>query len=283
MRKAVRFGVVVALAGLLAVAAMACGDDDDNGDDSDNGGAATAVATQPAAEPTSGGGSSSASISVVEPDDGFTVDGDRLEVRVDVEGLTLDGTKIGLPAAQNAGVGHWHIYVDGKYAGLSVSDVISLPSDAMPKMGAGEHEIRVQLHNTDHTPVEPEATDTINVNVPEELTYTQASGDPSISIVEPADGATVDDRVEVQVEVGGFTLDGTKIGQPAAQNPGVGHWHVYVDGKYAGLSVSDVIALPNDAMPTIAAGQHEIKVQLHNTDHTPLEPEVTDTVMVTFQ
>ena len=36
------------------------------------------------------------------------------------------------------------------------------------------------------------------------------------------------------------------------------------------------------AMPTIAAGQHEIKVQLHNTDHTPLQPEVTDSVMVTF-
>jgi len=281
MRKAVQALGVLALAGLLAVAAVACGDDnDDNGDD---GGGATAIATQPAAEPTSsGGGSASASISIAEPDDGFTVSGDRFEVRANVEGLTLDGTKIGLPAAQNPGVGHWHVYVDGKYAGLSVSDVISLPNDAMPAIAPGEHEIKVQLHNTDHTPVEPEVTDTINVNVPEELTYTQAAGDPSISIVEPADGATVGDRVEVQVQVDGFTLDGTKIGQPAARNAGVGHWHVYVDGKYAGLSVSDVISLPNDAMPTIAAGQHEIKVQLHNTDHTPLQPEVTDTVNVTF-
>ena len=164
MRKAVRFGVVVALAGLLAVAAIACGDDDDNGDD--NGGAATAVATQPAAEPTSGGGSSSASISLVEPDDGSTVDGDRFEVRVNVEGLTLDGTKIGLPAAQNPGVGHWHVYVDGKYAGLSVSDVISLPNDAMPSIAAGEHEIKVQLHNTDHTPLQPEVTDSVMVTFP---------------------------------------------------------------------------------------------------------------------
>jgi hypothetical protein len=167
MRKAVQALGVLALAGLLAIAAVACGDDNDDGDNGDNGGAATAVATQPAAEPTSsGGGSSSASISVIEPDDGFTVSGDRFEVRVNVDGLTLDGTKIGLPAAQNAGIGHWHVYVDGKYAGLSVSDVISLPNDAMPSIAPGAHEIKVQLHNTDHTPLEPEVTDTVNVTFP---------------------------------------------------------------------------------------------------------------------
>ena len=104
-----------------------------------------------------------------------------------------------------------------------------------------------------------------------------------VAFCSPATGTTAGKRVEVQVAITGLKLDGTKIGLPAAQNPGVGHWHIYVDGKYAGLSVSDVISLPNDAMPVIAPGPHEIKVELHNTDHTPLQPEVTDTEMLTFQ
>lgn len=115
-------------------------------------------------------------------------------------------------------------------------------------------------------------------------TAAAGASDASIKILSPADGwSPTGDRMEVQVAVTGLKLDGTKIGQPASQNPGVGHWHVYVDGKYAGLSVSDVISLPNDAMPVIAPGPHEIKVELHNTDHTPLQPEVTDTEMLTFQ
>jgi hypothetical protein len=227
-------------------------------------------------------GPAAASIKIVSPTDGWSATGDRVEVRVAVSGIKLDGTKIGQPAAQNPGVGHWHVYLDGKYAGLSVSDVVSLPNDAMPAISAGSHEIKVQLHHTDHTPLAPEATDSVKVNVPEALTLAPAGGTPSIKIVSPPAGATVGNRVEVQVRISGLTLDGTKIGQPAAQNPGVGHWHVYVDGKYAGLSVSDVISLPNDAMPSISAGSHEIKVQLHHTDHTPLTPEVTDTAVVTF-
>src|SRR5512135_795913 len=108
-------------------------------------------------------------------------------------------------------------------------------------------------------------------------TATPASGggeQPSIKILAPAANASVDgDEAVVQVAVSGLKLDGTKIGQPASQTPGVGHWHIYVDGKYAGLSVSDVIAIPNDAMPQIAPAPHEIKIQRHHTAHTPQTPE----------
>jgi hypothetical protein len=272
---------MVLIAGALTAFLAACG-----GGDGDKTPSAVAQPTSAAATSTTpeAGGGTNASIKIVSPADNWSASGDRVEVQVQVAGLKLDGTKIGQPAAQNPGVGHWHVYVDGKYAGLSVSDVVSLPNDAMPTIAAGAHEIKVQLHNTDHTPVVPEATDAVNVTFPKALTYTaDATGTPSIKVVSPADGASVNGRVVVQVAVAGITLDGTKIGLPAEQNPGVGHWHVYVDGKYAGLSVSDVISLPNDAMPSITPGPHEIKVQLHHTDHTPLTPEVTDTINLTFK
>lgn len=97
---------------------------------------------------------------------GATAASDRLEVRVDVSGLKLDRTKIGLLASQNAGISHWHVYVDGSYAGLSVSDVISLPNDAILTMSPGLHEIKVQPHNTDHKPLTPEGTDSVTVTLP---------------------------------------------------------------------------------------------------------------------
>jgi hypothetical protein len=276
MRLKLHYVVVLLLAGLLAGFAVGCGDDDDG----DTQPADTATVTEAATEPATP--SSEASISITEPADGWTAEGDRIEVRVGVEGVELDGTKIGLPAADNPGVAHWHVYVDDQYAGLSVSDVISLPNDALPTIAAGSHEVRVQLHNTDHTPLVPEAADAISVEVPQDLAIPTPAGEPSIAIVSPDEGATVDSRVEVRVAVTGVLLDGTKIGSPANENPGVGHWHVYVDGEYAGLSVSDVVSLPNDAMTSISPGTHEIKVQLHHTDHTPLTPEQSHAVTVTF-
>jgi hypothetical protein len=275
MKLKLRYGAILLLAGVLAAFAVACGDDDDGDSQPVDTATVTDVATEQATP-------SEASIGITEPADGWTVDGDRIEVRVNVEGVELDGTKIGLPAADNPGVAHWHVYVDDQYAGLSVSDVISLPNDALPTIAAGSHEIRVQLHNTDHTPLVPEATDAITVEIPPDLSIAAPAGEPSISIVSPDTGASVDSRLEVRVAVTGVVLDGTKIGSPASENPDAGHWHVYVDGEYAGLSVSDVVSLPNDAMASISPGAHEIKVQLHHTDHTPLTPEQSDAVTVTF-
>jgi hypothetical protein len=272
--------LVAAAFALSATAIAACGGGSGSktATPATSGGAPSAAAQTPAS-----GGGEQPSIKILAPAANASVDGDEAVVQVAVSGLKLDGTKIGQPASQTPGVGHWHIYVDGKYAGLSVSDVIAIPNDAMPQIAAGTHEVKVQLHHTDHTPITPEATDTIMVNFPQALSYAAGSGGPSIDFVSPADGTNVGSRAVFRVKISGLTLDGTKIGQPASQTAGVGHWHIYVDGKYAGLSVSDVISLPNDAMPQIAPGPHEIKIQLHHTDHTPLTPEVSKTETVTFQ
>src|SRR5579859_7754327 len=218
-------------------------------------------------------------IKLVSPSAGQS-DSGPLDVHVQVSNFHMDGTKIGTPP--QPGIGHWHVYVDGKYAGLSVSDVVTVPNDALTDIPAGEHEIKVQLHNNDHTPVAGDIIATAMVNFTQDVKFTPAGGSPSIKIISPANGAQLSTTRpnEIKVQIPGLKLDGTKIGTPP--QPGVGHWHIYIDGKYAGLSVSDSITIPNDALPQIAPGQHEIKVQLHNNDHTPIAGDITNAITATF-
>ncbi|HZQ34622.1 MAG TPA: hypothetical protein VFD32_01735, partial [Dehalococcoidia bacterium] len=61
-----------------------------------------------------------------------------------------------------------------------------------------------------------------------------AQAAPTIKLVSPTNGQSVSGPLDVRVQITGLTLDGTKIGTPP--QAGVGHWHVYLDGKYAGLS-----------------------------------------------
>ena len=102
----------------------------------------------------------------------------------------------------------------------------------------------------------------------------RAQNAPELRIVGLQDGATVDAPVTVRVEHSGIVFDGVKIG--SAPEQGVGHWHVNVDGQYAGLSVSNVLEIPNDAFPTIPAGQHTITVDLHENNHAATDPPVSE-------
>ncbi len=107
-----------------------------------------------------------------------------------------------------------------------------------------------------------------------------AQSTPGLSIVAPADGATVDGPVVIHIQRSGFVFDGVKIGQ--APEPGVGHWHANVDGQYAGLSVTNVIEIPNEAFPTISAGEHTITVDLHENNHAATDPPVMQSIKLNF-
>ena len=157
------------------------------------------------------------------PTPGQTITG-PLDVRVRVTDFTLDGVKIGTPPAP--GVGHWHVYVDGEYAGLSVSEVVTLPNDALSQIAPGQHELKVQLHNHDHSPVAGDISTAATVTVAQPLTYAPAPGTtPSITLVAPAADARLGTGPHViKARTGGFKQGGVKIGTPPT--PGVGHWHL---------------------------------------------------------
>jgi hypothetical protein len=217
---------------------------------------------------------SAPTLTLVTPADGTTVDGPVL-IRVQHGGIRFDGTTIGKDPTP--GVGHWHVNIDGKYAGLAVTDVIEIPNDAFPTIAAGEHTIMVNLHENNHAATSPPVESAIKLNFAKEVTLApKLDGGPTLTLVTPREGANVSDRVVARVEHSGIRFDGTTIGKDPA--PGVGHYHINVDGKYAGLAVSNVIEIPNDAIPTISAGQHTITVNLHENNHALTNPPVEQSI-----
>lgn len=209
---------------------------------------------------------------------GGSLPDNRFVVRVEIKNFKLDGTKIG--KSPEPGVGQWHLLVDGQYAGLSVSDSIALPNDALPKLEAGQHQLTAQLHDNMQKPLSPPVEHSLSVEIPLVLSQPPRGATPNVSIQRPTAGSHWKKPMIVVIKSDGLKLDGTKIGQPVA--PGVGHWELSVDGQYAGLSVSDVITLPNDAFPSVAAGPRTLKVDLRDDLRRPLSPSVTATVQVVF-
>ncbi len=215
-------------------------------------------------------------ITLKSPGTGASIAGDRILVSVQVSGLKLDGVQINKPNQE--GVGHWHVYVDDKYAGLSVSDIVSVPNDALTRISKGQHKIAVELHGNDHGAVAGSSRKEVTINVENDMSYDPGTGSPAISFVTPTDNAGTNIRVEVKVKVSGFKMDGVQINKP--NQPGVGHWHLYVDDKYAGLSVSDYLSIPNDAYPALLPGKHKLAVELHSNDHSPVTGVTSQTITV---
>src|SRR5437763_491086 len=103
-------------------------------------------------------------------------------------------------------------------------------------------------------------------------TSLKAQTGPRLTLISPKDGDTVDGPVIIRVQHSGIRFDGTLVSKDPV--PGVGHYHINVDGKYAGLSDSNVIEIPNDAMPTIKAGPHTVMLNLHENNHASTNPPV---------
>ena len=97
------------------------------------------------------------------------------------------------------------------------------------------------------------------------------TGDLSIEITSPADGATVEVTTTLTFTVEGITLDPDNIG--GANVEGDGHVHVYVDGEYY-TAVGTTSAEVSGLLP----GDHTLEVRLAENDHSELG--VSDSVSV---
>src|SRR5579885_2678855 len=96
----------------------------------------------------------------------------------------------------------------------------------------------------------------------------RAASGAGIAILSPSPNQTVSDAVAVRVHVTGIRLDEGRLGVPGLS--GIGHWHLYVDGVYAGLSVTATLVVPNPTLPRLTTGDHLFTVVLHTNDHHPL-------------
>jgi hypothetical protein len=95
----------------------------------------------------------------------------------------------------------------------------------------------------------------------------RAQDAPTIEVVSPQAGETVtSDDIDVQVEVGDFTVDCAKAGRP--NEDGVGHIHLMIDGmsmaQLANFYCSDSFTVPGDGL---TPGKHTLIIDLATNDH----------------
>jgi hypothetical protein len=94
------------------------------------------------------------------------------------------------------------------------------------------------------------------------------SGGPSVSIVEPADGATIKAPFQLKVK-SSESLGPTQSGQH--------HVHLFFDGndkKYEVVESDNLeISTSSKAVAGLTPGRHELDISLRNADHSPAGAE----------
>lgn len=222
-------------------------------------------------------------IAITSPAPGATVDlGADFTVPV---AFTASHFTLAAPGAcaGAADCGHVHLLVDGADcngagapynnagAGSSLAAKLALCATA-----DGEHDVTLELHHDDHSPVKGAGDATVSASV----TFTVAVAKPRILIVSPAADATVTPSgatktVPIAFKVAGFTL---KAAGTCGANTACGHAHLLVDGEACNTagapynndgeaSPIDAILSECDAVP----GAHTVTVELHKDNHAPLQ------------
>jgi hypothetical protein len=105
---------------------------------------------------------------------------------------------------------------------------------------------------------------------------TAATYDPAISLLQPADGSVVcGTPLQVVTEVAGIELVEPGGAEEDAL-PGTGHVDVSLNGQDAAMGGEESIDIEG-----VADGEYQLKVELSNADHTPVEPYAGDLVYIT--
>ena len=198
------------------------------------------------------------SIAILTPANRTSVGTGGFRVQIQVEGHDLSLPNYGGDTVP--GQGHIHYFVDGALVSATTAtyhDVTNLEP--------GEHTIRAELVNNDHSFLNPRVFAQINVT---------ASG-PSISILSPANrtqASTLGGRISVRVQ--GFVLDQANYG--GANVAGQGHIHYYLDNTTLLAATTSTYF----DVPSLPAGRHTLRAELRNNDHSALSPAVLQWVLV---
>jgi hypothetical protein len=100
---------------------------------------------------------------------------------------------------------------------------------------------------------------------------------PSLRIVSPVDEAVVcGSPLVVETEVAGITLVDPYTTDTASIEPGTGHVDVALNGQDVAMGGAERVEVPE-----VADGVYQLRAELSNADHTPVEPYAGDFVYVT--
>lgn len=107
-----------------------------------------------------------------------------------------------------------------------------------------------------------------------------AGEDPSIAILSPVEGAVVcGTPLEVKVEVTGIELVDPFPPEGTEPEEGTGHIDLSLNGQEADDWMFGGESLVVDG---VEDGETQLKVELSNADHTPLEPYAGDFIYITI-
>ncbi|HLE80865.1 MAG TPA: hypothetical protein VJA25_06205 [Dehalococcoidia bacterium] len=96
--------------------------------------------------------------------------------------------------------------------------------------------------------------------------WEQVAPGPTLRMLSPTAGQIISDStLTVTVRVTNFTLAPKAIGGP--NQPGQGHWQLVLDGALVSFVGTDSFTLAG-----LTRGPHQIRVALHNNDHSLLSP-----------
>ncbi|MBI3287327.1 MAG: hypothetical protein HYZ68_04695 [Chloroflexi bacterium] len=218
-----------------------------------------ACAAPTPAPPTEGG----PSFEIVSPTGGATV-GSEVTLELSISNLTV--VEPGAPL--NPSQGHFHIFLDGG----SDYEVVYSISHTLSNLAPGDHKVRVELRQNNHSPFDPPVVREVNFTAGE-----AAGGAPAyaMEILSPIEGSVVSGPdVTVQLK-----LVGLQLVEPGGYvYKGEGHFHIFLDqGGY------DVVASDTHTITGLAPGPHTIRAEFRNNNHSPYNPPLVAVVNFTVR
>ena len=209
--------------------------------------------------------------------------------------FTFDASAVNKP--NQPGVGHWQVYVDTidpakpfsqSYVTFGATPTVHVTLAQLARKGVttGTHTLYVVLANNNHRLVHPLVAASTVIRLGPSLRLVEARGTPAKPIIIPATGAAT-----FHVRVSGFKLDLRFMNKKNI--PGMGHYHVYLDGIDTTKPFAHYITCNCDhmAQPSLtfkltaafiekktgaAAGLHTLYMTLNNNDHSLFAPLTGD-------
>ncbi len=226
------------------------------------------------------------SVSFGSPKDGEVITANAVPIIVDIKNWTLNCDFSGTP--NKAGVGHWHLELDG-----GLIDMICSPFHTLnlQNVKAGTHTLKALPAENDHEELEKSVAKVTFTYQPANPLPTLKGlnlGKPSVTILSPKNGATVSGpSFSLLFNVRNFRLSCDLLGRPNLAN--TGHWHINVDtsqepmmgmATMLRMGCSNYFEVP---LAGITPGSHRFIVILVDNLHAPLKPAVKASVSVTVK
>lgn len=222
-------------------------------------------------------------VEIASPASGFVLKGNTLTLNVQAN-YELSAAWSG--KSLKPGVGHYHVLLDGSLIDMFTTSTARI---SMQNVSPGEHTVTVVPALNDHAEVaENEQSITFSSepkNPLPAITDAAAPGQPSVSILEPADGATVSGTFTVRVAFSNFSPSTALMGKPDVV--GYGHWHVNLDsmsgpmmGMGTMLGMSGTTSFVVSTAGLKPGETHTLFALLTDNGHAPID--VFDQIQVTI-